>query len=175
MIVDLPSTTTAAVSKKLVRLRNDVGAMALGRVLTLLIVADESDADEAIEAANDASRQHPCRIIAIVTRQQARRRAGSTPRSASAVTPGPARSSCSGCTAPLADHGDSVVIPLLLPDSPVVAWWPRGAPGTSRPTPSARWPSGGSPTPRRRATRARSCSAARRPTSPVTPTWPGPG
>ena len=67
MIVDLPSTTTAAVSKKLVRLRNDVGAMALGRVLTLLIIADESDADEAIEAANDASRQHPCRIIAIVT------------------------------------------------------------------------------------------------------------
>ena len=41
MIVDLPSTTTAAVSKKLVRLRNDVGAMALGRVLTLLIIADE--------------------------------------------------------------------------------------------------------------------------------------
>ena len=59
MIVDLPSTTTAAVSKKLVRLRNDVGAMALGRVLTLLIIADESDADEAIEAANDASRRAP--------------------------------------------------------------------------------------------------------------------
>ena len=47
--------------------------MALGRVLTLVIIADESDADEAIESANDASRQHPCRIIAIVDRQQARR------------------------------------------------------------------------------------------------------
>ena len=43
MIVDLPSTTTAAVSKKLVRLRNDVGAMALGRVLTLLIIAGRND------------------------------------------------------------------------------------------------------------------------------------
>ena len=37
MIVDLPSTTTAAVNKRMVQLRNDVGAMTLGRVLTLVI------------------------------------------------------------------------------------------------------------------------------------------
>jgi glucose-6-phosphate dehydrogenase assembly protein OpcA len=29
---------------------------------------------------------------------------------------------------PLADHGDSVLVPLLLPDCPVVAWWPGAAP-----------------------------------------------
>ncbi len=28
----------------------------------------------------------------------------------------------------LAGHGDSVLVPLLLPDSPVVAWWPVEAP-----------------------------------------------
>src|SRR5665811_2027501 len=68
MIVDLPSTTTAAVSRKLVKRRNDVGSVALGRVLTLIIVADEPQAtNEAIEAANDASRQHPCRIIALLS------------------------------------------------------------------------------------------------------------
>ena len=128
MIVDLPSTTTAAVSKKLVRLRNDVGAMALGRVLTLLIIADENDADEAIEAANDASRQHPCRIIAIVTgnkrgasRLDAQIRVGGDAGASEVVV--------LRLYGALADHGDSVVIPLLLPDSPVVAWWPRGAPG----------------------------------------------
>ena len=128
MIVDLPSTTTAAVSKKLVRLRNDVGAMALGRVLTLLIIADESDADEAIEAANDASRQHPCRIIAIVTgnkrgasRLDAQIRVGGDAGASEVVV--------LRLYGALADHGDSVITPLLLPDSPVVAWWPRGAPG----------------------------------------------
>jgi glucose-6-phosphate dehydrogenase assembly protein OpcA len=128
VIVDLPSTTTAAVSKKLVRLRNDVGAMALGRVLTLLIIADENDADEAIEAANDASRQHPCRIIAIVTgnkrgasRLDAQIRVGGDAGASEVVV--------LRLYGALADHGDSVVIPLLLPDSPVVAWWPRGAPG----------------------------------------------
>ncbi len=65
MIIDLPNTSTVAVSKKLVQLRQDTGAMALGRVLTLVIVVDEQNADEAIEAANDASHQHPCRIIAV--------------------------------------------------------------------------------------------------------------
>ena len=29
---------------------------------------------------------------------------------------------------PLAGHADSVVIPFLLPDIPVVAWWPDVAP-----------------------------------------------
>ena len=51
MIVDLPSTSTVAISKKLVALRQDTGAMALGRVLTLAIVVDEGDAEEAIQAA----------------------------------------------------------------------------------------------------------------------------
>ena len=103
--------------------------MALGRVLTLLIVADESDADEAIEAANDASRQHPCRIIAIVdratsaapSRLDAQIRVGGDAGASEVVV--------LRLYGALADHGDSVVIPLLLPDSPVVAWWPRGAPG----------------------------------------------
>jgi glucose-6-phosphate dehydrogenase assembly protein OpcA len=127
VIVDLPSTTTAAVSKKLVRLRSDVGAMTLGRVLTLLIIADESAADEAIEAANDASRQHPCRIIAIVTgnkrgasRLDAQIRVGGDAGASEIVV--------LRLYGALADHGASVVIPLLLPDSPVVAWWPRNAP-----------------------------------------------
>ena len=65
MIIDLPSTTTQAVSKKLVQLRQDVGAMSLTRVLTLVVVADEADIDEAVEVANDASHQHPCRIVAV--------------------------------------------------------------------------------------------------------------
>ena len=64
MIRDLTDTTTTEVSKTLVRLRNDVGAMALGRVLTLIVVVDDTHAAESIDIANHASRQHPCRIIA---------------------------------------------------------------------------------------------------------------
>jgi glucose-6-phosphate dehydrogenase assembly protein OpcA len=127
VIVDLPSTTTVAISKKLVALRQDTGAMALGRVLTLLIVVDEQDAEEAIEAANDASRQNPCRIIAVVngnkrgqSRIDAQIRVGGDAGASEVVV--------LRLYGPLTDHGRSVVIPLLLPDSPVVAWWPTDAP-----------------------------------------------
>jgi len=128
LIVDLPSTTTAAISKKLVRLRQDVGAMTLARVLTLVIVVDNAtEADEALEAANDASRQHPCRIIALVSgnkigisRLDAQIRVGGDAGAGEVVV--------MQLHGDLAGHGDSVLVPLLLPDSPVVAWWPKEAP-----------------------------------------------
>ncbi len=127
MIIDLPSTSTVAISKRLVALRQDTGAMALGRVLTLVIVVDEQDADEAIEAANDASRQHPCRIIAVVignkrgaSRIDAQIRVGGDAGASEVVV--------ARLYGPLTEHGRSVVTPLLLPDSPVVAWWPKDAP-----------------------------------------------
>ncbi len=127
MIIDLPSTTTHAISKKLVRLRQDVGSMALSRVLTLVVVADEADIDDAVEIANDASHQHPCRIVAVAsgnTRGKARldaqiRLGGDAGASEVVVL---------RLYGPLVAHARSVVIPLLLPDSPVVAWWPKDPP-----------------------------------------------
>lgn len=127
MIVDLPNTTTAAVSKKLVALRANTGAMALSRVLTLVVVVDETEAEEAIEVANDASRQHPCRIIVVVggnRRGQARldgqiRLGGDAGASEVVVL---------RLYGPLAKHGRAVVTPLLLADSPIVAWWPTEMP-----------------------------------------------
>jgi glucose-6-phosphate dehydrogenase assembly protein OpcA len=127
MIIDLPATTTAAVNKYLVKLRHDIGAMTLGRVLTLVIVVDESEAESAIEAANDASRQHPCRIIAVISgkktgdiRLDAQIRHGGDAGASEVVV--------LRLYGELAAHGDSVLVPLLLPDSPVVAWWPKSAP-----------------------------------------------
>ena len=67
MIIDLPGTSTSDIGRKLVTLRGDVGAMALGRVLTLVVVVDSEHLDvAAMTAATDASRQHPSRIIALV-------------------------------------------------------------------------------------------------------------
>lgn len=136
MIIDLPKTTSTSVSKKLVRLRNDVGAMTLGRVLTLIIVVDDHEADEIIEAANDASRQHPCRIIVVV----AGNRRGTNRMDAQIRVGGDAGASevvVLRLFGALANHGQSVVVPLLLPDSPVVAWWPHEAPADLRKDPIA--------------------------------------
>src|SRR5690606_31460140 len=59
VIIDLNETTVSKVAKKLVSVREEGGAVALGRVLTLIIKSDGRPVEEAIEAANDASREHP--------------------------------------------------------------------------------------------------------------------
>ena len=127
MIIDLPSTTTSAVNRRLVDLRDTGGAVALGRVLTLIIVTDEEGAEAAIAAANSASREHPCRVLVIV---QANRR-GVDRIDAQIRIGGDAGASeviVLRLYGKLASHGDSVLTPLQLPDSPVVAWWPGRAP-----------------------------------------------
>ena len=127
MIVDLPNTSTAAVSKRLVKLRADTGAMALSRVLTLVVVVGEDAAEEAIEVANDASRQHPCRIIVVVggnkrgsARLDGQIRVGGDAGASEVVV--------LRLYGPLATHGRAVVTPLLLADSPIVVWWPTDPP-----------------------------------------------
>ena len=40
----------------------------------------------------------------------------------------------SSIAGPLAGHASSVVLPFLLPDTPVVTWWPGDAPAGSGPT-----------------------------------------
>ena len=127
MIVDLPSTTTSDVAKRLIRLRADTGSMALSRVLTLIVVVDEAEADSAIDTANDASRQHPCRIIVVVTgnRRGAARLDGQIRVGGDA---GASEVVVLRLYGPLAAHGRAVVTPLLLADSPIVAWWPSNGP-----------------------------------------------
>jgi glucose-6-phosphate dehydrogenase assembly protein OpcA len=128
MIIDLPSTTTSQVNAKLVHLRDQGGATTLGRVLTLVIVTDDGERTEgAIDAANDASREHPCRVIVVArgakkaaARLDAQIRVGGDAGASEVIV--------LRLYGPLADEGASCVIPLLLPDAPVVAWWPFEAP-----------------------------------------------
>lgn len=129
MIVDLPDSTTDVINKKIVALREEGGAITLGRVLTLVIAPDtEALLEDSIEAANAASREHPCRVIVVTpgdrlaaeARLDAQLRVG---RDAGANEVVVLRLS-----GPLAKHASSVVTPFLLPDTPVVTWWPDVAP-----------------------------------------------
>jgi glucose-6-phosphate dehydrogenase assembly protein OpcA len=123
VIIDLPDTTTAAVARELVELRETGGAVALGRVLTLVIVTDDAKPEDRIRAANDASREHPCRIIAVIRGN----RRGSSRLDAQVRVGGDAGAGeviVLRLYGPLVDHGDSCVVPFLLSDAPVVVWWP---------------------------------------------------
>jgi glucose-6-phosphate dehydrogenase assembly protein OpcA len=140
VIVDLPSSTVSDVNKALVRLRSEGGVQALGRVLTLVIMTDDGSAIEgAIAAGNSASREHPCRVI-VLARGQRRaaprldaqiRVGGDAGASEVVVLRGYGQLAAE-------EAGAGMVMPLLLPDAPVVAWWPGEAPAVPSTDPVGR-------------------------------------
>ncbi|TGD90419.1 glucose-6-phosphate dehydrogenase assembly protein OpcA [Mycolicibacterium sp. CH28] len=139
MIVDLPGTTTNALNKKITALREEGGAITLGRVLTLVVAPDSEDlVEDAIEASVSASREHPCRIIVVVPDD----RLASEPRLDGQLRVGGDAGAGEvvvlRISGPLSNHASSVVLPFLLPDTPVVAWWPGVAPAVPAQDPLGR-------------------------------------
>ncbi|MFD7711966.1 glucose-6-phosphate dehydrogenase assembly protein OpcA [Streptomyces sp. NPDC059785] len=133
MKTDLTDTTAGKVNKALVLGRRAIGTPAVGMVLTLVIVTDEENAYDALRAANDASREHPSRTLVVIRRVNRSPRDRTKSRLDAEVRlgaeAGPGETVVLRLHGEVADHADSVVLPLLLPDAPVVVWWPVDAPG----------------------------------------------
>ena len=125
MIITLDDTSSAKISAELLRARRSAGSPAQGMVLTLIVVCEASDFDDAREASIAAGREHPSRILLVVT-------SGGGPAGLDAEvhigegTPGEVV--VIRMRGAVAEHPASVIRPLLLPDSPVVIWWPSTAP-----------------------------------------------
>ncbi|MCC9306416.1 glucose-6-phosphate dehydrogenase assembly protein OpcA [Kitasatospora sp. RB6PN24] len=132
MRIDLTDTTSSKINSALMDARRASGSTAAGMVLTMVIVVDEGSAYDALKSANDASREHPSRILAVIKRAGRSPRARAGARLDAEILVGSAAGS--GETVVLRLHGEltshaqSVVLPLLLPDAPVVVWWPENAP-----------------------------------------------
>ncbi|GAA2766206.1 glucose-6-phosphate dehydrogenase assembly protein OpcA [Streptomyces paradoxus] len=132
MKIDLTDTTASKVNKALVQGRRAIGTPAVGMVLTLVIVTDEENAYDALKAASDAAHEHPSRTLVVIRRVSRSPRDRTQSRLDAEVRVG--ADAGSGETVVLrlygevADHAQSVVLPLLLPDAPVVVWWPVNAP-----------------------------------------------
>ncbi len=97
----------------------------MGMVLTLLVVCEEKEYESALKAAMESGREHPARILLIVT---ATGRTASLDAELRIGEGTPGEVVVLRMRGPLAAHPASVVRPLLLPDSPVVIWWPGKAP-----------------------------------------------
>lgn len=127
MIVDLTDTTAGAIAAALVQARHSAGVPAIGMVLTLVIVTDENGSYDALRAANDAAREHPSRILVAIQRP-----GRAVPRLDAEVRflgdSGPGETVVMRMYGELAEHAESALLPLLLPDAPVVVWWPGAAP-----------------------------------------------
>ncbi|MFC4465595.1 glucose-6-phosphate dehydrogenase assembly protein OpcA [Streptomyces xiangluensis] len=132
MKIDLTDTTASKINKALVEGRRAIGTPAVGMVLTMVIVTDEENAYDSIKAAEEASHEHPSRTLVVIRRVSRSPRDRTKSRLDAEVRVG--ADAGTGETVVLrlygeaGDHADSVVLPLLLADAPVVVWWPVGAP-----------------------------------------------
>jgi glucose-6-phosphate dehydrogenase assembly protein OpcA len=125
MAVTLTDTNSAKISAALIKARRSAGSPAMGMVLTLIIVCDESEYASALKASMEAGREHPSRILLCVTGQ------GRTTSLDAEVRIGegtPGEVVVIRMRGAVAAHPASVIRPLLLPDSPVVIWWPAKFP-----------------------------------------------
>ncbi|MFC3574078.1 glucose-6-phosphate dehydrogenase assembly protein OpcA [Streptomyces yaanensis] len=132
MKIDLTDTTASKINKALVQGRRALGTPAVGMVLTMVIVTDEENAYDSIKAAEEASHEHPSRTLVVIKRHSRTSRDRTRSHLDAEVRVG--ADAGTGETVVLrmygevSDHADSVVLPLLLPDAPVVVWWPVDAP-----------------------------------------------
>ncbi|CAM5588142.1 glucose-6-phosphate dehydrogenase assembly protein OpcA [Streptomyces sp. NPDC091290] len=132
MKIDLTDTTASKINKALVQGRRAIGTPAVGMVLTMVIVTDEENAYDSIKAAEEASHEHPSRTLVVIKRH------ARTPRDRTrshldaeirvGADAGTGETVILRTYGEVSEHADSVVLPLLLPDAPVVVWWPVDAP-----------------------------------------------
>jgi glucose-6-phosphate dehydrogenase assembly protein OpcA len=125
-MIELLDTDSSGIAAEFLRARRRAGSPAMGMVMTLVIVVDEDEAHDAMESARTASKEHPARVLGVIL--------GDARGKASINAQVGTGSGWSGETAlirlkgEVVKHPGSVVLPLLLPDSPVAVWWPADAP-----------------------------------------------
>ena len=125
-MTELLETNASKIAAEFVRARTRAGSPAMGMVMTLVIVVDEDAAHDALQAARQASREHPARVLGVILGD-----ARGKPVINAQVGIG---DDWTGETAMIrlngevVKHPESVVLPLLLPDSPVSMWWPADPP-----------------------------------------------
>ena len=127
MTVRLEDTTASEVASAIASERHRLGASASGMVMTLIIIADEENQNDATMAASHSAGEHPCRIITVIPRP-----GREEPRLDAGISigdnDGPGELVRLRLRGALSAHAHSVVLPLLLSDTPVVAWWPAAHP-----------------------------------------------
>ena len=136
MIITLNDTNSAKISAALLRARRSAGSPAMGMVLTLIIVCDENGLRRGAGGQHGGGPGAPVPHPARGHRSPAARRSLDAEVRIGEGTPGEVV--VIRMRGAVASHSASVIRPLLLPDSPVVIWWPGKCPANRAAT---TWPS----------------------------------
>lgn len=123
MSIGLWDTTGNEVVKALSAERRNAGGVTSGLALTLVVVADERRVRDAEAAATIAASAHPCRLVVVVRADGGSDRSRLDAEIVVGGRLGPCEAAVLRMQGRLALHAESVVMPLLAPDVPVVTWW----------------------------------------------------
>lgn len=126
MQTELLNTNSPKIARSMVHARRAAGSPAMDMVLTLVVITDEDGVAETLRTATTLSKEHPSRVIGVI-RGSTRGRA-SLDAKIRVGHDSTGESILLRVSGELTKHAESVVLPLLLPDSPVVVWWPNKAP-----------------------------------------------
>jgi glucose-6-phosphate dehydrogenase assembly protein OpcA len=122
-VTTLWDTRGTAVVQALAAERRSGGAVTSGLALTLVVVLEEKNAAEVEAAVAIAAARHPMRVIMVLRHNID----APVPRLDAEVSIGgrfgPGEAVVLRMFGRLALHAESVTLPLLAPDAPVVAWW----------------------------------------------------
>ena len=125
-MIELTDTTSSAIAAEFVRARTRAGSPAMGMVMTLIVVVDEDNAEAAMDNARKATHEHPARVLGVVLGDG---RGAATVNAQVGTGAGwGGEAAVIRLEGEVVKHADSVVLPLLLPDSPVAIWWPHDPP-----------------------------------------------
>ncbi|MGI5951942.1 MAG: glucose-6-phosphate dehydrogenase assembly protein OpcA [Brooklawnia sp.] len=123
MSIRLENTDARQINETLFRLRKE-GQAASGQVLTLVIDTPADGYEEAMAEAQEAGALHPSRILVAIRGLDNEHRLN-----AEVITSASATEVITLEFSGEADaHAESVLLPLLLPELPVVIWWPTRTP-----------------------------------------------
>lgn len=125
MIIELNDTSTKEIAAELLRARQSVGVTS-GMVLTLVVVAEERHRDDVLAAARASARAHPSRVIVVMYSDSEHPHLDAEIQVGEDIPGDLIALRIHGTE--IREHAGSVLLPLLLPDSPTIVWWPHEAP-----------------------------------------------
>lgn len=122
-MIALWDTSGSEVVKALAAERRSAGGVTSGLALTVVAVVDEKHVRDTEQAAMIAAQQHPCRLLIVVRRNVLDPESRLDAEIMVGGRLGPCEAVIMRMHGRLALHAESVALPLLAPDVPVVTWW----------------------------------------------------
>jgi glucose-6-phosphate dehydrogenase assembly protein OpcA len=125
-VIELIDTNSAAIAAEFVRARIRAGSPAMGMVMTLIVVVTEDCAEDSMAVARRAAHEHPARGLGVILGEG--RGAAEVNAQVGTGNGWAGETALIRLKGEVVKHPESVVLPLLLPDSPVAIWWPCDPP-----------------------------------------------